>query len=47
MIKGGRIIVGTSGGEYAVRGFFSAFDANTGRELWKFYTVPGNPSKPF
>src|SRR5678815_2309766 len=41
VIKGGRIIVGASGGEYAVRGFFAAFDADTGKELWKFYTVPG------
>ena len=47
VIKGGRVIVGASGGEYAVRGFFAAFDANTGKELWKFYTVPGDPSKPF
>lgn len=47
VIKGGRVVVGASGGEYAVRGFFSAFDAKTGKELWKFYTVPGDPSKPF
>jgi PQQ-dependent dehydrogenase (methanol/ethanol family) len=47
VIKGGRVIIGASGGEYSVRGFFSAFDANTGKELWKFYTVPGDPSKPF
>ena len=47
VIKGGRVIVGASGGEYAVRGFFAAYDANTGKELWKFYTVPGDPSKPF
>jgi PQQ-dependent dehydrogenase (methanol/ethanol family) len=47
VIKGGRVIIGASGGEYAVRGFFSAFDVKTGKELWKFYTVPGDPSKPF
>jgi len=47
VIKGGRVIVGASGGEFAVRGFFAAFDATTGKELWKFYTVPGDPSKPF
>ena len=47
VIKGGKIIIGVSGGEYAVRGFFSAFDAETGKEAWKFYTVPGDPSKPF
>ena len=47
VIKGGRVIIGASGGEYAVRGLFGAYDANTGKELWKFYTVPGDPSKPF
>ncbi len=47
VIKGGRVIVGMAGGEYAVRGFFAAIDANTGKLAWKFYTVPGDPSKPF
>ena len=47
VIKGGKIIIGLSGGEYGVRGFFSAFDAETGKEAWKFWTVPGDPSKPF
>jgi quinohemoprotein ethanol dehydrogenase len=47
VIKGGKIIIGVSGGEYGIRGFFSAFDVNTGRQAWKFYTVPGDPSKPF
>jgi len=47
VIKGGKVIIGVSGGEYAVRGFFSAYDVNTGKLAWRFYTVPGNPSKPF
>ncbi len=47
VIKGGKVIVGVSGGEYAIRGFFAAFDVNTGKLAWKFYTVPGDPSKPF
>jgi quinohemoprotein ethanol dehydrogenase len=47
VIKGGKIIIGVSGGEYAVRGFFSAYDAQTGKLAWQFYTVPGDPSKPF
>jgi quinohemoprotein ethanol dehydrogenase len=42
-----RIIIGSSGSEYGVRGFISAYDANTGRLVWRFYTVPGDPSKPF
>jgi alcohol dehydrogenase (cytochrome c) len=36
-----KIIVGTAGGEYGVRGFIAAFDAKTGRELWRFNTIPG------
>ena len=46
-IAKGKIIIGASGGEYAVRGFFDAYDATTGRRVWRFYTVPGDPSKPF
>src|SRR5580693_2377322 len=47
VIKGGKVIIGVSGGEYAVRGFFAAFDVETGKLAWQFYTVPGDPSKPF
>ncbi len=43
----GKIIVGSSGAEQAVRGFFAAYDAATGKQVWRFYTVPGGPSKPF
>jgi quinohemoprotein ethanol dehydrogenase len=44
----GKVIVGNAGAEYPpYRGYFSAFDANTGKELWRFYTIPGDPSKPF
>jgi quinohemoprotein ethanol dehydrogenase len=46
-IAKGKVIIGVSGSEYPVRGFFAAFDAMTGRFAWKFYTVPGDPSKPF
>ena len=42
----GRVLIGASGAEYPVRGFLAAYDANTGREAWKFYTVPGDFSKP-
>jgi quinohemoprotein ethanol dehydrogenase len=45
-IAGGKVIVGASGGDRPTRGFFSAFDAKTGRFAWKFYTVPGNPELP-
>jgi alcohol dehydrogenase (cytochrome c) len=35
------VIVGVSGGEYGIRGFVDAYDADTGRRKWRFYTVPG------
>jgi alcohol dehydrogenase (cytochrome c) len=37
----GKVIVGFTGGEYAVRGRISAYDAKSGRRVWNFYTVPG------
>jgi quinohemoprotein ethanol dehydrogenase len=46
-IAKGKVVIGVSGAEYPVRGFFAAYDANTGAFAWKFYTVPGDPSKPF
>ncbi len=46
-IAKGKVIIGASGSEYPVRGFVDAFDANTGQRAWRFYTVPGDPSKPF
>src|SRR5215471_7522533 len=45
-IAGGKVIVGASGGDKPTRGFFAAFDAMTGQQAWKFYTVPGNPELP-
>jgi len=35
-----KVIVGTAGGDTGMRGFVAAFDANTGKEVWRFYTVP-------
>src|SRR2546421_4609436 len=46
-IAKGKVIIGASGGDRPTRGFFAAYDAATGRAAWKFYTVPGDPSKPF
>ena len=37
----GRVFAGLSGGEGGVRGQFAAFDAKTGKELWRFNTIPG------
>ena len=43
----GRVIIGNGGAEYGVRGYVTAYDAATGRQLWRFYTVPGNPADGF
>jgi alcohol dehydrogenase (cytochrome c) len=40
-----KVIVGTAGGEFGVRGFIAAWDAKTGKEVWRFNTVPG-PGEP-
>jgi len=42
----GRVIIGNAGAEYVTRGFISAYDAQTGKRVWRFYTVPGEPGKP-
>jgi PQQ-dependent dehydrogenase (methanol/ethanol family) len=42
-----KVIIGNGGGEYGVRGYVSAYDADTGKLAWRFYTVPGDPSKGF
>ena len=46
-IVNGKVMVGNSGSEYGVRGYVSAYDAETGKLIWRFYTVPGDPNKPF
>jgi quinohemoprotein ethanol dehydrogenase len=46
-IAKGKVIIGVSGSELPVRGFLAAYDAATGKFAWRFYTVPGDPSKPF
>lgn len=43
----GKVIIGNGGAELGVRGYVSAYDAATGKLVWRFYTVPGDPSKPF
>ena len=43
----GKVIIGNGGAEFGVRGYVSAYDAETGKLLWRFYTVPGDPAKPF
>ena len=43
----GKVLIGNGGGEYGVRGYVTAYDATTGEQAWRFYTVPGNPDEPF
>lgn len=43
----GKVVIGHGGGEYGVRGFVAAYDVNSGEQVWKFYTVPGNPADGF
>jgi alcohol dehydrogenase (cytochrome c) len=38
----GKVLIGTNGGEYGIRGFLKAFDANSGDLLWTFNTIPEN-----
>jgi len=46
-IVNGKVIIGNGGAEYGVRGYATAYDVNSGEQLWRFYTVPGNPDEPF
>ncbi|MGI9204655.1 MAG: PQQ-dependent dehydrogenase, methanol/ethanol family [Woeseiaceae bacterium] len=46
-IADGKVIIGNGGAEYGVRGYVSAYDTATGEQLWRFYTVPGNPADGF
>ena len=39
-VADGKVLIGTNGGEYGIRGFVKAFDANDGHLLWTFYTIP-------
>jgi alcohol dehydrogenase (cytochrome c)/quinohemoprotein ethanol dehydrogenase len=43
----GRVLIGNGGAEFGVRGYVSAYDADTGALDWRFYTVPGNPADGF
>ncbi|MDE0443355.1 MAG: PQQ-dependent dehydrogenase, methanol/ethanol family [Gammaproteobacteria bacterium] len=43
----GLVFIGQSSSEFGLRGHLSAYDADTGELAWRFFTVPGDPSKPF
>jgi quinohemoprotein ethanol dehydrogenase len=46
-VLGGRVLIGYGGSDGLSRGYISAYDASSGKFLWRFYTVPGDPSKGF
>jgi quinohemoprotein ethanol dehydrogenase len=41
----GKVLIGSAGAEYITRGYLAAYDAKSGEESWRFYTVPGDPAK--
>jgi alcohol dehydrogenase (cytochrome c) len=41
LVVNGSVVVGVAGGEFGIRGFLAAYDAQSGRQRWKFYTIPG------
>nr|WP_315492195.1 PQQ-dependent dehydrogenase, methanol/ethanol family [uncultured Pseudomonas sp.] len=42
----GKVLIGNGGAEFGVRGYVTAYDADTGKQIWRFYTVPGDPKLP-
>ncbi|MDG1133612.1 MAG: PQQ-dependent dehydrogenase, methanol/ethanol family [Pseudomonadales bacterium] len=46
-VANGKVFIGNGGAEFGVRGYVTAYDAETGEQMWRFYTVPGDPSLPF
>jgi quinohemoprotein ethanol dehydrogenase len=42
----GKVLIGNGGAEFGVRGYVTAYDAESGRQLWRFFTVPGDPKLP-
>ena len=43
----GMVLIGNGGAEFGVRGYITAYDAESGKQVWRFYTVPGNPADGF
>jgi quinohemoprotein ethanol dehydrogenase len=46
-VAGSIVMIGNSGGEYGVRGYVTAYDLKTGEQKWRFFIVPGDPTKPY
>ena len=45
-IAGDRVVIGNGGAEFPVRGYVTAYDARTGAQAWRFFTVPGSYDGP-
>jgi quinohemoprotein ethanol dehydrogenase len=45
-VAGDVVVIGNGGAEFDARGYFSAYDVDSGALRWRFYTVPGDPAKP-
>jgi quinohemoprotein ethanol dehydrogenase len=43
----GKVFIGNGGAEFGVRGYVSAYDAESGELAWRFFTVPGDPDQPY
>lgn len=43
----GKVLIGNAGADFSARGYVTAYDENTGKLIWRFYTVPGDPAKKF
>jgi PQQ-dependent dehydrogenase (methanol/ethanol family) len=43
----GKVIIGNGGADFGVRGYITAYDASSGKQAWRWFTVPGDPSKGF
>jgi quinohemoprotein ethanol dehydrogenase len=46
-IANGKVFIGSAGGEFDARGYIDAYDAESGKLLWRFWTIPGDPAKGF
>lgn len=46
-VANGKVFIGNSGADLGARGFVTAYDAETGEQRWRFWTVPGNPADGF
>ena len=47
LVADGKVLIGNAGAEFGVRGYVTAYDARTGRQAWRFHTVPGDPGRGF